>query len=148
MKRNALLQLIELARRARDDAAQQVAGAHHEVTRARNTLDTLATYREEQWRAAAQRSRTDPTLLRIRDVFGRKLDGAIAEQTIACDTLHEALDRQRLALNDRQRRLLAWETVRARRDAVDAERQRRAEQRATDDHAAQVMQRRNRGEQR
>jgi flagellar FliJ protein len=145
MKKNALLHLIELARRARDDAAQRVAGAHHEVSRARNTLDTLATYRQEQWRAAAQRSRTDPALLRIRDVFGRKLDGAIAEQRATCDTLHEALERQRLALNDRQRRLLAWETMQARRDAADAERQRRTEQRATDEQAARMVQRRNRG---
>lgn len=146
MTKNALLQLIELARRARDDAAQQVAGAHHEVTRARTTLDTLATYREEQWRAAAQRSHIDPALLRIRDVFGQKLDGAIADQSATCSTLHEALERQRLTLNDRQRQLLAWETVQARRDAADAERQRRAEQRITDEHAAQLVQRRNREE--
>lgn len=145
MAKHTLQQLIELARRARDDAAQRVAGAHREVDRARETLDTLQAYRDEQWRSAAQRSQIDPALLRIRDGFGQKLNGAISDQNATCDTLHAALGQQRNALIEEQRRLLAWETVQARRNAAQAHRQRRADQRDTDEHAAQVMQRRRTG---
>ncbi len=42
MKRGTLQQLIEQARRIRDSAAVQVAGASRDVEQAQRTLDTLS----------------------------------------------------------------------------------------------------------
>lgn len=138
MKRKALQQLIEQARRGRDDAAVRVAGAHREVDGAQRTLDTLAQYRREHLRNAGTRSSFDPAVLRLRDRFGQKLDGAIDEQTRLRDTLHETVDRRRDELVGRQRRLLAFETLQARREAASARLREHAEQRDTDERAAQL----------
>ncbi len=142
MKRRALQQLIEQTRRGRDDAALRVAGAHRDADGAQRTLDTLAQYRSEHLRNAAARSHVDPSVLRLRDRFVQKLDGAIGEQTRVCDSLHEAVDRRRDELVDRQRRLLAFETLQARRDAASTRLRERAEQRDTDERAAQLARRR------
>lgn len=146
MKRRTLQQLIEHARRVRDDAAVRAAGAHREVDGAQRTLDTLSTYRDEQLRNAATTTRVDPAVLRLRERFTQKLHGAIDEQTGVRDTLHQAAERRRDELIGRQRRLLAYEALQARRDATSTKRRERTEQRDTDEHAAQVARRRRVGE--
>lgn len=148
MKRKALQQLIEQARRGRDDAAVRVAGAHREADGAQRTLDTLAQYRSEQLHNAGARSTIDPAVLRLRDRFTQKLDGAIDEQTRVLDRLHDAIARRRDELVGRQRRLLAFETLQARRDAASTRRRERAEQRDTDERAAQVARRQRDGDDR
>lgn len=145
MKRRTLQQLIEQARRRRDDTAMHAARAHREVDGAQRTLDTLANYRDEQLRDPGTRTGVDAGMLRLRERFNQKLHGAIDEQTRVRDALHEAAERRRDELIGRQRRLLALETLQARRDAANTKRRARAEQRDTDEHAAQVARRRRDG---
>lgn len=143
MKRRALNRLIEQAQRVRDDAALRVAGAHRDVEAAQRTLDTLSSYRDEQARAAAQRVEIGPALLRVRERFARKLDGAIDEQTRVRNGLQDAIERRRAELIERQQRLLAFRTLQARRDAADVSRRERLAQRETDEIAARSAARRN-----
>lgn len=148
MKRKALQQLIEHARRGRDDAALRVAGAHREADGAQRTLDTLTQYRSEQLRNADARASIDPAVLRLRDRFAQKLDGAIDEQTRVRNSLQDAVDLRREELVGRQRRLLAFETLQARSDAASTRRRERAEQRDTDERAAQASRRPRNGDER
>jgi len=143
MKRRALDTLIEQALRVRDDAALRVASAHRDADAAQRTLDTLSSYRDEQARNAAQRTETGPALLRVRERFARKLDGAIDEQSRVRDGLQDAVEQRRLELVERQQRLLAFRTLQARRDADEARRRERLAQRETDEIAARSAARRN-----
>lgn len=143
MKRRALDTLIEQALRVRDDAALRVASAHRDADAAQRTLDTLSSYRDEQARSAAQRTETGPALLRVRERFARKLDGAIDEQSRVRDGLQDAVERRRVELVERQQRLLAFRTLQARRDADEARRRERFAQRETDEIAARSAARRN-----
>ncbi|MDT3677606.1 MAG: flagellar export protein FliJ [Burkholderiaceae bacterium] len=141
MKKRTLQQLIDNARRVRDDAAVRVAGAHREADGAQRTLDMLSSYRDEQMRNGAALSRIDPALLRLRGRFADKLGVAIDDQTRTRDALHVAVERQRDALIDRQRALLAFEALQARREAAAQQRRARLEQRDTDELAAQTARR-------
>ncbi|HEY0878399.1 MAG TPA: flagellar FliJ family protein [Zeimonas sp.] len=143
MKRRALNTLIEQAQRVRDDAALRVAGAHREAEAAQRTLDTLSSYRDEQMRNAAQRTETGVALLLVRERFSRKLDGAIDEQTRVRNGMQDAIERHRAELVERQQRLLAFRTLQARREALDARRRERIAQRETDEIAARSATRRN-----
>lgn len=145
MKRRTLQQLIEQARRVRDDAALRVAGAHRDADGAQRTLETLSTYLDEHLLGAARRVQVDPAVLRLRERFTRKLDVAIDEQTRVRDALHDAMDRRREELVGRQRKLLAFETLQARRDSARTRQRERAEQRDTDELAAQALTRSGRG---
>lgn len=144
MKRRTLQQVIEQARRVRDDAAVRVAGASREADRAQNTLETLASYRDEHLQGPLRRPQFVPTVLRLHERFTRKLDQAIGEQTLVRDATHVAIDHRRAELVDRQQRLLAFETLQARRDSAHARRRKRAEQRHDDEIAAQTFRRRER----
>lgn len=146
MKRRALHTLIEQAQRVRDDAALRVAGAHREVEAAQRTLDTLSSYRDEQARAATQRVEIGPALLRVRERFVRRLEGAIDEQTRVRNGLQDAIEQHRAELIERQQRLLAFRTLQARRDAADVRRRERLAQRETDEIAARSAARRNGGD--
>ena len=67
---------------------------------------------------------------------------AIGEQTRQRDGLRDAAERDRAELIERQRRLLAFEAVQARREALQRLMLRRADQRRTDEIAAQIARRR------
>ncbi len=84
----------------------------------------------------------------MRESIKRNLDRALAPTTRGRDALHDAAERRREELLGRQRRLLAFETLQARRDATNLQRRQRAEQRDTDEYAAQVARRRRDGEKR
>ncbi len=145
MRRNPLQRLIEQARRVRDDAATRTASADREVDRAQRTLDTLSSYLSEHLQRGRAPAATDAPLLRVREGFTRKLDLAIDEQTRQRDGLREAAERGRAELIERQRRLLAFEAVHARREAAQLRLLQRADQRRTDEIAAQLSRRRPRG---
>ncbi len=142
MKRSALQRLIEQARRVRDDAATRAASADREVDRAQHTLDALSSYLRDHLQRARASAATDASLLRVREGFTRKLDLAIGEQTRQRDGLREAAERGRAELVARQRRLLAFEAVQARREAIRRHTLQRADQRRTDEIAAQFVRRR------
>ncbi|MCL4185030.1 MAG: flagellar export protein FliJ [Burkholderiaceae bacterium] len=141
MKRSPLQRLIEHARRQRDDAAAQAASAQHEVAQAQKTLDMLSSYLHEHLGRVRTQAHTDSPLLRIREGFTRKLDVAIDEQTRQRDGLRDNAEREHAELLERQRRLLAFEAVQARRESIRRLRLHRADQRHTDEIAAQLLQR-------
>lgn len=144
MKRRTLQQVIEQARRVRDDAAVRVAGASRAADQAQSTLETLSSYRNEHVQTAFRRPQFVPTVLRLHERFTRKLDQAIGEQTRVRDATYVAIDRRRAELIDRQQRLLAFETLQARRDSAQQRRRKLAEQRHDDEIAAQTFRRRER----
>lgn len=144
MKRKTLQQLVEQARRVRDTAAVSVAGATRDETQAQRTLDTLSSYLVEHLKAG-ERPSFDPAILRLRERFTRRLDVAIDEQTRARDALQEATERRREELLERQRRLLAFRTLESRRESALARHRERADQRQTDEIAAQTRWRQTRG---
>lgn len=144
MKRSPLQRLIEHARRQRDDAAAQATSARHDVARAQQTLDMLSSYLHEHLGHLRTLAQTDSPLLRIREGFTRKLGVAIDEQTRQRDGLRDNAEREHAELLERQRRLLAFETVQTRRESLRRVRLHRADQRHTDEIAAQLLQRRQR----
>lgn len=145
MKKRALQQLIDQARRVRDGAAVRVAGAARDVEQAQQTLDMLSSYLNDHVARAAATTVIDAQLLDIRERFTRKLDDAIGEQTRTRDGMQTKAEQERIELVERQRRLLALEALRARREARQARLRERADQRQMDEIAAQALMRRNRG---
>jgi flagellar export protein FliJ len=141
MKRSPLQRLIEQARRQRDDAAAQSATSRLEVVQAQQTLDALSSYLHDHLGRVREHAHTDAPLLRIRERFTRNLDVAICEQTRQRDGLGDVAEREHAELIERQRRLLAFEAVQARRETIRRHRLHRADQRHTDEIAAQLLQR-------
>lgn len=144
MRKRALQQLIDQARRVRDGAAVRVAGAARNVEQAQQTLDMLSSYLNDHVARTAATTVIDAQLLGIRERFTRKLDDAIGEQARARDGMQAKAEQERGELVERQRRLLALEALRARRDARLARARERADQRQMDEIAAQTLMRRNR----
>lgn len=142
MKRRVLAQLIEHARRVRDDAATRAAGACGEADKAGQTLDLLASYRDEQLERSRAGATFDAALIGVREQFTRRLDAAIDEQSRQRDRLATLADERKAELLERQRRLLAFETLQQRREDARLATARRADQRQTDELAAQAFSRR------
>lgn len=138
MKRRSLDRLIEQARRVRDDAAIRAADASGEADRAGETLDLLASYRNESLSRVRTGARLEAVMLGVRERFTRKLDTAIGEQTLQRDRLAAVAEKSRSELLERQRRLLAFETLKQRREEIRREKARRIEQREMDELAAQT----------
>jgi flagellar export protein FliJ len=138
MNRRSLQQLIEQAQRVRDDAAVRVAGARSQVGEAQRTLDLLASCLSDHLQRTALAASIEAPVLRIRAEFIRKLDTAVGEQTRQRDAMEQAARRRREELIDTQRRLLAFKTLHARRESARALTAQRADQRHTDEIAAQT----------
>lgn len=139
MKTRILDKLIDQARRVRDDAAGAAASAVREVDQAQRTFDLLRSYLDEHLQRVQVDKPILPALLPVREGFTRKLDQALVEQTRQRDGLQQAADARRLELVDRQRRLLAYETLLERRAAKLQKTLHRADQRNTDELAMQIL---------
>ena len=144
MNKHALAQLIEHARRVRDDAAADSAGAQREAAQAQQTLELLSRYMQDHLGRAPVRRNTDASMLNVREHFTRKLDAAIDEQSRTRDELQQAADQRRAELIERQRKLLAFEALQERRETRIQQKRAAREQRATDESAMQAAMRRNR----
>jgi flagellar FliJ protein len=138
MNSQVLHRLIEQARRVRDDAAGAAAAADQQLEQAQRTLDLLSGYLSDHLQRAPTDKGIVPALLPVRESFTRKLDLAIAEQSRQRDGLREVARARRMELVERQRRLLAYETLLERRTAARLRTQQRSEQRQTDELAART----------
>ncbi|MBN9426750.1 MAG: flagellar export protein FliJ [Burkholderiales bacterium] len=147
MKQRTLQKLIEQARRVRDDAAVRMAGANRDAEQAQQTLNVLCGYLNQHLSPdkANDQTPTDSPTLQVRERFTQRLNLAIDEQTRQRDNLHEVTEQRRSELIDRQKRLLAFETLHARRESAQQSREQRRDQKRTDEMAAQALQRRLRG---
>lgn len=130
--------LLELQRRARDDSARAAQRARRDAETADATLRMLENYRAQQTVQPRVDSATDVSLLRVREVFARRLERAIGAQTGVVDRLAGSCAEHDRRLADRQRRLMALETLVERRERGARERSERREQAATDEFALQA----------
>lgn len=145
MKRTPLHHLTEQARRVRDDAAGATASAHRAADRAQQTLDLLSGYLSEHLQRGLTNDAITPALLHVREHFSRKLGQAIDEQAQQRDGLRQAAAHRQQQLIECQRRLLAFETLIERRNAIRQRALQRADQRHTDEIAARLRHRQPQG---
>jgi flagellar FliJ protein len=138
MKRTPLEHLTERARQARDDAAGTAAGAHRAVDDARRTLELLTNYLDDHLQRGRSPAPTGIAQLRVREHFTRKLDQAIDAQERQRSELQKIAELKQHQLAERQRRLLAFETLAERREVIKRLARERREQRHTDEIAARV----------
>jgi flagellar FliJ protein len=139
--RASLSLLIELRRRERDRVAGVAAQARREADNATATLRMLEGYLRE-YRQRAPKALLQPTeasSVRIHEHFVGKLDTAIDDQTQRAKALCEREIAQRAALSEEQRRLKALEVLEQRRESARRRRLEVAEQKQTDEFAAQAF---------
>ena len=141
MKRNATFELlIDLHKRERDRAAKIAAQARRDADAAGSTLQMLQGYRLDYDTKSPTRSLQpiNTTKVKVHEKFTARLDTAIGEQDTIREQLTDVSRVREHALNERQRRLKALETVALRRDMAERLRQRLREQKATDEFATQA----------
>ena len=121
----------------RHAAAEKLLGqAHVRVNEAGRTLDTLTRYRgdyADRWRAMTQ---ADSAALANFRRFLHKLDDAIATQRHECDKCAQALHTAQHQWNETRRRVRSLELLIDRRHAVVLQRERKHEQKSSDEFAA------------
>jgi flagellar export protein FliJ len=135
--------VIERYRRLRDDAAAAQARVQMERDTALRTLQTLEQYRDEQHeraRASQQQVLSTAHLL-LRTRFSGKLEEAIALQRERIAAIEERIAACRDRVLGCQQRLKGVESIEQQRAAVARKRAERADQLATDEHAAQAHER-------
>jgi flagellar export protein FliJ len=138
MKAAPLKLAIDRYRHLRDEAAAAQARVQMERDTALRTLQTLEQYRDEQHeraRASQQRLLSTAHLL-LRTRFSGKLEEAIALQRERIATIDERITACRDRLLACQQRLKGVESIEDRRTALARHRAERADQFATDEHAA------------
>ncbi len=141
MKRSPTLALlIELERRRRDSEAGVAARARREADTAGSTLQMLQGYRlDYDTRSPKQGSEVfHSAKVRVHEAFTGRLDLAIDQQAQLAQQLADLRTQRESALAERQRRLKAFETLQARREASAQQRAQRNDQRQTDEFAAQA----------
>lgn len=135
--------VIDRYRRLRDDAAAAQARVQMEREAALRTLQTLEQYRDEQHERAraSQRQLLSTAHLLLRTRFSGKLEEAIALQKERIAGIDERITTCRARVLDCQQRLKGVESIEERRAALARQRAERADQFATDEHAAQAHER-------
>jgi len=148
---DALLRLlIERATARRDEAAGSAADARRVRDAAAGTLRTLTDYREESLGRAPVRARAGVGVEQLKAAgrFDAKLIAAIRQQyDVHAQRALEA-DTREATLVERQRRLMALQTLEKRRASEAAARAARRDQRAIDEHATLMAARRRPGPER
>ena len=135
--------VIDRYRRLRDDAAAAQARVQMEREAALRILQTLEQYRDEQHERAraSQRQLLSTAHLLLRTRFSGKLEEAIALQKERIAGIDERIATCRARVLDCQQRLKGVQSIEERRAALARQRAERADQFATDEHAAQAHER-------
>lgn len=142
MKRNTTFELlIDLHKRERDRAARIAAQARRDADAAGSTLQMLQGYRLDYDTKSPTRSvqPINTGKVKVHEKFTARLDTAIDEQDTISAQLADVSRTREQALSERQRRLKALETVAQRLEMAERLRQRRTEQKATDEFATQAF---------
>jgi flagellar FliJ protein len=132
----ALGAALQLAAERHAAAEKLLAQAHARVNDARRTLDTLTRYRgdyAERWRTLTH---ADSAAIANFRRFLFKLDDAIAAQQLETQKCTEALHAAQHQWNDSRRRIRSLELLVERRQAVVLQRERKLEQKSSDEFAA------------
>lgn len=136
--------LTEGALTARDRQAAATRDAAAAVRQAEVTLERLTGFRAELLaRAPGARASADTQSLVDHQRFVARLDEAIAMQLQERGRRLERANTAQQQLIDRQKRLMAFETLSTRRARVRAVKETRRDQRDSDEHAARASRRLN-----
>ena len=139
MKNTFRLKVVQnLAQKASDDAALVLGKLNAEVATQEQKLELLLQYREEyrgRLRATLHQDVNTAAWMNLQQFLG-KLDEAIEQQRGACAMAKEAMARGQGEWQEKQVKVKAFDKLEQRHDAVQIERVKKQEQRATDEFAA------------
>jgi flagellar protein FliJ len=139
MKNTFRLKVVQdLAVKASDDAALALGRLNAEVAKQEQKLEMLMQYREEyrgRVRGTVNRDMDTMAWMNLQQFIG-KLDEAIEQQRGACAMAKEAMARGQGEWQEKQVKVKAFDKLEQRHHAVQAERVKKFEQRATDEFAA------------
>lgn len=140
MDAKLLTLLIDTAREHRDDAAGRAADARRQRDTAAETLRTLTDYREQSLARAPSRSGATVGVAQLRSAthFDARLVLAIHQQYRTHGDRSRDVETHDAELRERQRRLMALQTLEARRAEQVARRAARREQHALDEFATNL----------
>ncbi len=137
---SSLKNLVNLAQKKSDNAAQHLAALNISEQNAEHKLRLLLSYRDDYY-ARFQKSAgegVDQAAWRNFHAFMAKLDAAIAEQRAAVADSKNGVRTGQGAWQAEQRRLKSFGTLVQRGERAEATRSARREQREQDEHAAKV----------
>jgi flagellar FliJ protein len=142
MKNNAFrLKVVQnLALKASDDAATRLGVLNAEAAKAEQKLEMLLAYREEyrgRVRGTVNQDVHTAAWMNLQQFLG-KLDEAIEQQRTACAMAREAVVRGQADWQAKQVQVKAYDKLEQRHHAVQLERVKKLEQRATDEFAARA----------
>jgi flagellar FliJ protein len=140
----ALIQLLDHERRARDEALQALSRAEGQAGQADAQAEALAVYRSEYVERWSTRFR-DPgsvALLQCYQGFMQRLEQAIQQQHNTVSQAQIRVDQARGALRDNQRRVASVEKLIERRRAQEQRHLARREQTRSDETAQRAHARR------
>ncbi|QFU00130.1 Flagellar FliJ protein [Halomonas sp. THAF5a] len=133
--RTSLDTLVELAREARDQAGQTLAGEQRTASQVGQQLESLNRYRQEYADKlnAAMRDGIDPATMRNYQQFLASLDDALVRARQALAAQQQRVERTRQQWQQQQQRLSSYDTLAERREAVRRRDEQRREQHVSDD---------------
>ncbi|WP_444677449.1 flagellar export protein FliJ [Halomonas sp. E19] len=133
-----LAMLCELARDARDQAGQALAGARQSESQVAAQLESLNRYRLEYAERLqhAMRDGIDPASMHNYHQFLASLDAALARAREALNAQQQRVQQSRQQWQEEQKRLSAFDTLSTRRSAELLRQEGRREQRISDEMAA------------
>lgn len=142
-KKPVLDTLIDLSRRARDEAAGTAASARQAVRKEQEMMQTLHQYRQEYAQSSPQRAQQviEIANLERHRRFVERLDLAVQDQQQRQGRAMEVKAQTERVLNEAERRMKAFETLQARQRLAAARKQARREQQMTDEQAALLARR-------
>ena len=139
MKNTFRLKVVQdLAQKASDDAATRLGVLNAEVGRQEQKLEMLLQYREEyrgRLRDTLNQDVHTAAWMNLQQFIG-KLDEAIEQQRAACAMAKQAVGRGQSEWQSKQVQVKAFDKLEQRHHAVQTERAKKFEQRATDEFAA------------
>ncbi|SEL74037.1 flagellar export protein FliJ [Halomonas daqiaonensis] len=137
MSRNStpLDTLVELARDARDQAGQNLAGEQRTSSQVSQQLESLYYYRQEYAEKlnTAMRDGIDPATMHNYQQFLASLDDALVRARQALAAQQERVEKTRQQWQQQQQRLSSYDTLTERRDAARRRDEQRREQNVSDD---------------
>lgn len=142
-RRRPLDLLIELGRRARDDAATGVARAARSERKERDLKDTLLRYQDDYRQTTPKRQgvATGPLQIERHRHFVDRLDAAVQDQASREHRASEARAVSERALALTERRIKVLERLQARQREAERRRDDQVQQRTTDEQAALLARR-------
>ena len=142
-KRETLSLLIDLGRRARDNAAADVARAVRLENREREMMAKLTRFQDDYRDATPKRQgqATGSQAIETHRLFVDRLDGAVEDQRARETRAAEARAQSEVALSLTERRIKALERLQQKKQLTERRQDEQRAQRVTDEQAALLARR-------